>query len=83
MRLDLNSLQVESFSTGEPTSPTPITVEPHTGPGGPDSLCYICYETGNTVPTCAAGCTIYYPCALPDTYFAPCTNQVTCYPNCV
>lgn len=22
--------------------------------------------------------TIYYPCPLPDTYFAPCTNQLTC-----
>jgi hypothetical protein len=22
--------------------------------------------------------TIYYPCPLPDTYFRPCTNQLTC-----
>lgn len=22
--------------------------------------------------------TIFHPCPLPDTYFAPCTNQLTC-----
>ena len=68
MRLDLNGLSVESFSTVDPVEPSdPVD----TGPQGPDSLCWICYPTGNTVPTCNL-CTIVYPCPLPDTYFAPC-----------
>jgi hypothetical protein len=71
MRLDLNKLEVESFSTGE-TSPTPTPITIETGPDGPDSKCWICYETGNTVPSCAETCTFYYPCPLPDTPFPPC-----------
>jgi hypothetical protein len=49
MRLDLNTLEVQSFAT----SPAATVVAPaDTGPGGPDSECYICYQTGNTVPSC-------------------------------
>ena len=73
MRLDLNSLSVETFVTA-PTEGTAITVPADTGPGGPDSYCYICYETGNTVPSCLG-----YKCGIdPETRFYPCTNQFTC-----
>lgn len=68
MRLDVNSLQVQSFATLDPAVPEPID----TGPGGPDSYCYICYETGNTVPGCE-------PQPIdPETRFYPCTRQLTC-----
>ncbi|HET7462278.1 MAG TPA: hypothetical protein VFJ82_13580 [Longimicrobium sp.] len=74
MRLDLNNLAVETFSTS-PASDTAITYD--TGPGGPDSLCYICYNTGNFVPSCNT-----YQCQPqpidPETHFYPCTNQLTC-----
>jgi hypothetical protein len=74
MRLDLNALDVQSFAT----SPTIDTTLPSdTGPGGPDSYCYICYETGNTVPSC-----MDYQCEPapidPETHFYPCTRQLTC-----
>jgi len=73
MRLDLNNLNVETFSTA-PTSDSAITVPYDTGPGGPDSLCYICYNTGNYVPSCK-----FYQCGIdPETRFYPCTNQLTC-----
>ena len=76
MRLELNSLAVQSFSTG--TSPEPIDEPvPYTEQGGPESYCYICYPTGNTDPACQND-TVYYPCPLPDTYFSPCTQQLTC-----
>jgi hypothetical protein len=74
MRLDPSSLHVETFETAEPIGDI---VAPDTGKGGPESYCYICYPTGNTDPACQKD-TIYYPCPLPDTYFAPCTNQLTC-----
>lgn len=51
MRLNLDSLTVQSFAT----SSAKTTIDggsSDTGQGGPDSLCYICYETGNTVPSC-------------------------------
>ena len=71
MRLDPNELNVESFAMISDTI-TPITID--TGPGGPDSLCYICYNTGNYVPTCKG-----YQCPIdPETRFPPCTNQLTC-----
>lgn len=78
MRLELSSLQVESFPTAEPIGDIE---EPWTGKGGPESYCYICYETGNTDPACQPQKdTIHYPCPLPDTYFYPCTqaHQLTC-----
>ena len=78
MRLELSSLQVESFPTAEPIADIP---KPLTGEGGPESYCYICYETGNTDPACQPQReTVYYPCPLPDTYFYPCTqpHQQTC-----
>ncbi len=72
MRLDLNTLDVQTFETGIGDIATPITVD--TGKGGPDSLCYICYETGNYVPTCKG-----YQCPIdPETHFYPCTKQLTC-----
>jgi hypothetical protein len=73
MRLDVNSLTVETFATGL-SEGTVITVPADTGPAGPNSLCYICYETGNTVPSCLG-----YQCGIdPETRFYPCTNQLTC-----
>lgn len=76
MRLDLSTLNVQSFEV----SPTPDTLLPSdTGPGGPDSYCYICYETGNTVPSCMG-----YDCVEPidpETHFHPCTYNLTCR-NC-
>jgi hypothetical protein len=74
MRLDLSSLAVQSFAT----SPEIAISDPaDTGKGGPDSYCYICYETGNTVPSCDILLCEGQP--VPDTYFKPCTiyNQ-TC-----
>lgn len=68
MRLDVNTLEVQSFSTFD----TAIVAPTDTGPGGPDSYCYICYETGNTVPGCE-------PQPIdPETRFRPCTMQQTC-----
>jgi len=49
MRLDLDTLAVQTFATSAETT---IATASDTGPGGPDSECYICYETGNTVPSC-------------------------------
>lgn len=73
MRLDLNSLAVQSFAT----SPTMgVAVPADTGKGGPDSYCYICYETGNTVPSCAVACEPVL--TDPETHFEPCTHQLTC-----
>lgn len=74
MRLDLNTLDVQSFAVSLESD----TVAPSdTGPGGPDSYCYICYETGNTVPSCLG-----YQCDPqpidPETRFHPCTRQLTC-----
>ncbi|HEX6040343.1 hypothetical protein [Longimicrobium sp.] len=72
MRLDMNSLQVESFATATPIDATPITVD--TGKGGPESYCYICYPTGNTDPACQ-------PQPIdPETRFYPCTqaHQFSC-----
>ena len=71
MNLDLNSLEVQSFATSPDSTVTPPA---DTGPGGPDSYCYICYETGNTVPSCLG-----YQCGIdPETRFYPCTKQLTC-----
>ena len=75
MRLDPGNLQVESFETAI----VPEPVEPWTGPGGPESYCYICYPTGNTDPACQED-TVYSPCPVPETRFYPCTqaHQQTC-----
>ena len=73
MRLDIASLQVESFATATPID---ISVPTDTGPGGPESYCYICYETGNTDPACQPK-----PLPIdPETRFYPCTqaHQQTC-----
>ena len=79
MRLDLSNLQVESFATA-PAADAIAPTTSDTGPGGPESYCYICYPTGNTDPACQPKDTIHYPCPLPDTYFYPCTqaHQQTC-----
>lgn len=71
MRLDLSNLSVETFETAEPIVVGPITVD--TGKGGPESYCYICYETGNTDPACQ-------PKPWPETIDYPCTqaHQTTC-----
>jgi hypothetical protein len=71
MNLNLDSLQVQSFAT----SPEPAPIAPSdTGPNGPPSYCYICYDTGDTVPSCLG-----YQCGIdPETRFYPCTRQLTC-----
>jgi hypothetical protein len=48
MRLDLDELTVQSFMTE--TSPT--SDAPATGPEGPHSYCWICYDTDPGVPGC-------------------------------
>ena len=71
MRLDMNSLNVESFETATPID-SGETI--WTGKGGPESYCYICYATGNTDPACQ-------PKPIdPETRFYPCTqaHQQTC-----
>lgn len=71
MRLDVSNLTVETFAVSPVTE---ISVPADTGKYGPDSYCYICYETGNTVPSCMG-----YQCGIdPETRFYPCTNQLTC-----
>jgi len=65
MRLDLNSLAVESFSV----APSDDISDPaDTGPGGPPSYCWICYNTGDTVPSCLG-----YQCGPgpTDTFYDP------------
>jgi hypothetical protein len=66
MTLDINNLHVESFETATPID---IIGPIDTGKGGPESYCYICYETGNTDPACQID---------PETRFHPCTRQLTC-----
>jgi hypothetical protein len=51
MKLDLNALDVQSFSV-EATGSTSVTTPPGTGPEGPNSLCWICYDTNVGVPGC-------------------------------
>ncbi|HEX2205489.1 MAG TPA: hypothetical protein VHG91_19415 [Longimicrobium sp.] len=53
MRLDPESLQVQSFATS-PTETSKTTVY-DTGPDGPPSQCYICYNTDFGLPTCPGG----------------------------
>ena len=50
MRLDPDDLQVQSFSL-ESSESTSITV-PDTGPDGPHSYCWICYDTDPGVLGC-------------------------------
>jgi hypothetical protein len=49
MRLDVNSLEVQSFDVAGAVA---ALYSSDTGQGGPDSLCYICIYTGNYVPSC-------------------------------
>lgn len=71
MRLDLSNLQVESFPTATATDGS-VAITYDTGPGGPESYCYICYATGNTDPNCK-------PQPVPDTIYYPCTRyEQTC-----
>jgi hypothetical protein len=70
MRLDVDSLSVESFETALPGESIIITEPVDTGKGGPESYCYICYPTGNTDPACQP--------IDPETRFYPCTRQLTC-----
>jgi len=65
MRLDIDSLTVESFSV----APTTTISEPSdTGKYGPPSYCWICYNTGDTVPSCLG-----YQCGPQpsDTFYDP------------
>jgi hypothetical protein len=52
MRLDPESLQVQSFATAETTAESKTTVGADTGPNGPPSQCWICYNTDYGLPTC-------------------------------
>jgi hypothetical protein len=74
MRLDLNSLSVQTFTTSPGID---VAIPADTGRYGPDSYCYICYETGNTVPSCMGNQCGPLPID-PETHFYPCTNQLTC-----
>jgi len=53
MRLSLESLQVQSFSTSETAGPSTTVAD--TGPNGPPSQCWICYNTDFGLPTCPGG----------------------------
>ncbi|HEX8391069.1 MAG TPA: hypothetical protein VF665_01830 [Longimicrobium sp.] len=62
MRLDPDSLEVQSFSV----APVTEVAEPSdTGQYGPRSYCWICYNTDDTVPSCG------YKCLEPDTFVNP------------
>lgn len=83
MRLDPENLDVQSFSTSTGTD-SKLTYPYDTGINGPDSLCHICYETGNFVPSCNT-----YECREPDTgkggpdswcYICYETGQTQCFP---
>ena len=50
MKLDLSSLEVQSFSLESTETSTTTTAD--TGPAGPHSYCYICYETDPGWPGC-------------------------------
>lgn len=53
MRLDPESLQVQSFSTSE--AEVGSTTIYDTGKDGPPSLCWICYNTDFGLPSCPGG----------------------------
>ncbi len=53
MRLDPDSLQVQTFSTSDTTEIS--TTGYDTGKGGPASLCWICYNTDFGLPSCPGG----------------------------
>ncbi|MBB4635552.1 hypothetical protein [Longimicrobium terrae] len=66
MRLDISALDVQSFAVAPASD---LKEQPaDTGRGGPDSYCWICYNTGNTVPSCMG-----YQCGVPatDTFVDP------------
>jgi len=67
MRLDPNALSVQSFETSIPQEPV---IPSDTGQGGPDSYCWICYNTGNTVPTCGDA----WECHPLYTQISPCPD---------
>jgi hypothetical protein len=53
MRLDPESLNVQSFSTSDVGDVK--TTYYDTGEGGPPSLCFICYNTDMGLPSCPGG----------------------------
>jgi hypothetical protein len=67
MRLDPNSIEVQSFAT---TAVAERETAPDTGQGGPQSYCWICEPTDDTVPSCWG-----YQCGgggtEPDTFVNP------------
>jgi hypothetical protein len=67
MRLDPNSIEVQSFAT---TAAMEKLLPPSdTGQGGPQSYCWICEPTDDTVPSCWG-----YQCGggtEPDTFVNP------------
>jgi hypothetical protein len=65
MRLDPNAIEVQSFVT---TAVAERTIAPDTGQGGPQSYCWICEPTDDTVPSCWG-----YQCGgtEPDTFVNP------------
>jgi hypothetical protein len=50
MRLDPESLQVQTFSTADRAVTS--TTGADTGPNGPPSQCWICYNTDFGLPSC-------------------------------
>jgi hypothetical protein len=63
MRLDISSLEVQSFPTTAIAEKS-ITA-PDTGQGGPQSYCWICEPSDETVPSCD------YRCQGTDTFIDP------------
>lgn len=62
MRLDITSLEVQSFPT---TAIAEKTLPSDTGQGGPQSYCWICEPSDETVPSCD------YRCQGSDTFIDP------------
>jgi len=56
MRLDPESLQIQSFTTAGTVDTETDTTTSDTGPGGPYSYCYLCRPSDPGAPSCDYGC---------------------------
>lgn len=65
MKLNIDTLDVQSFETATVDMDVAVTAEPATNEPEYHSKCYVCYETDRTLckPTCERGCPI-----VPDYY---------------
>lgn len=71
MRLDIDSLQVESFPTAASHDDSVNTVWYNSER---ETECWGC--SGSSVPSCEV--VMCEPEHVPDTYFEPCSAQMTC-----